>query len=961
MDLNGWTIKDADIDNHIISSSLIINPGEYKVLGINSNSSTNGGVTVDYQYSGINLANGADEIILIDTYGFVFDSVAYDGGPDPGGTFPDPTGASIALVHPDSNNNVGTNWQESTTSYGDGDLGTPGIPNFSSDIHLEMTALDFDTVFTGWSATLQLQISNVGNGTLVIDSLYTTDTFYTLNMPDSSIDANGSAELGVTFSPLEFGVRTAIAYIRSNDPDESLIQISLSGFGYYPAPDIELSTNSINFGGVMDGLTGTQLLRVYNIGDLALELDTVYCTGNFSVTPRNGTVNVGNTLALEVTFSPDEETSFSGIMTIVAGNDPDEDILIVGLTGTGTQQAPIISIDQDIVFFGVVEEGQTSNKSILIQNLGMLDLEIEEISFSGGDTSLFSTTFSDATVEPSDSALVPITFTNQSNTQIYFETMSIISNNNTLDILLIVGSFNPQITGVNAEVSDSVVHVTWNDINNLDGDIIYDDGQFDTSESIFMTNAGSFMILGALFDLPVTNVMLNSVSVYGDENHSGTTSIYGYALSFDPLDTVFTLDGEPLYSKEITTTAGQWLEEPVNWAFTGSFIIGYRITTDIALAIDSDAHGQTNSYFLANNEWNNWSTSDALGATSLSGSLTGGEFAIRANVNLNGGNHSYNVYRSLDSGEYILMDDGQNLEDAEYTDNLLDNGTEYCYKVTAFYGEDEGPPSKSSCVTPTSYEIAYDDGTAETSTNAGSMNFLGVKFTPNNYPVDIYQASFYTVGSSNGVAFVNVWDDDGTDGFPGTALIENIPMEFSPEDWTLFALSDYGLTIENGSFYVGWMETPTTPPLGVDADTSADNSFTDIGIGLGWEPFGNYFEGALMIRVKIDTANSVIDLQSDILGNVPLQYTLHQNYPNPFNPVTTFRYDIPEDAFVNITIYDMMGRQVSTLISSQQTVGFKSIQWNATNDKGTPVSAGIYLYTIQAGEFRQTKKMVLLK
>ena len=57
----------------------------------------------------------------------------------------------------------------------------------------------------------------------------------------------------------------------------------------------------------------------------------------------------------------------------------------------------------------------------------------------------------------------------------------------------------------------------------------------------------------------------------------------------------------------------------------------------------------------------------------------------------------------------------------------------------------------------------------------------------------------------------------------------------------------------------------------------------------------------------------------------------------------------------------MMGRQVSTLISSQQTVGFKSIQWNATNDKGAPVSAGIYLYTIQAGEFRQTKKMVLLK
>jgi hypothetical protein len=93
----------------------------------------------------------------------------------------------------------------------------------------------------------------------------------------------------------------------------------------------------------------------------------------------------------------------------------------------------------------------------------------------------------------------------------------------------------------------------------------------------------------------------------------------------------------------------------------------------------------------------------------------------------------------------------------------------------------------------------------------------------------------------------------------------------------------------------------------------------------------------------------------------PNIYILGQNYPNPFNPVTTLRYDLPKDALVNITIYDMMGRIVNNLVSSQQNAGYKSIQWNATNDAGQPVSAGIYLYTIQAGEFRQTRKMVLLK
>jgi len=94
---------------------------------------------------------------------------------------------------------------------------------------------------------------------------------------------------------------------------------------------------------------------------------------------------------------------------------------------------------------------------------------------------------------------------------------------------------------------------------------------------------------------------------------------------------------------------------------------------------------------------------------------------------------------------------------------------------------------------------------------------------------------------------------------------------------------------------------------------------------------------------------------------VPGQIVIHQNYPNPFNPKTTLHYDLPEDAMVNITIYDMMGRVVSNLVSSQQNAGYKSIQWNGTNDAGQPVSAGLYMYTIQAGEFRQTKKMVLLK
>ena len=64
---------------------------------------------------------------------------------------------------------------------------------------------------------------------------------------------------------------------------------------------------------------------------------------------------------------------------------------------------------------------------------------------------------------------------------------------------------------------------------------------------------------------------------------------------------------------------------------------------------------------------------------------------------------------------------------------------------------------------------------------------------------------------------------------------------------------------------------------------------------------------------------------------------------------------------VSITVHDMMGRVVKTLVNATQTAGSKLVQWNATNDKNEPVSAGLYLYSIQAGEFRKTNKIVLLK
>jgi predicted extracellular nuclease len=127
VDIDGWVISDNGSDTHTITNGgpLDIPAGGYLVLGINDDSGTNGGVTVDYEYSSFTLANGDDEVVLTDQLGNEIDRVEYDGGP----AFPDPTGASMALANPSLDNNVGANWCESETVFGAGDLGTPGAAN----------------------------------------------------------------------------------------------------------------------------------------------------------------------------------------------------------------------------------------------------------------------------------------------------------------------------------------------------------------------------------------------------------------------------------------------------------------------------------------------------------------------------------------------------------------------------------------------------------------------------------------------------------------------------------------------------------------------------------------------------------------------------------------------------------------------------------------------------------------
>ena len=94
---------------------------------------------------------------------------------------------------------------------------------------------------------------------------------------------------------------------------------------------------------------------------------------------------------------------------------------------------------------------------------------------------------------------------------------------------------------------------------------------------------------------------------------------------------------------------------------------------------------------------------------------------------------------------------------------------------------------------------------------------------------------------------------------------------------------------------------------------------------------------------------------------IPTDFYVLQNYPNPFNPTTNIEYDIFDDSFVKITIFDMAGGIVDILAYENQNAGRKKIAWNATTDAGAPLSSGIYFYKVEVDGSHQIKRMMYLK
>ena len=187
-------------------------------------------------------------------------------------------------------------------------------------------------------------------------------------------------------------------------------------------------------------------------------------------------------------------------------------------------------------------------------------------------------------------------------------------------------------------------------------------------------------------------------------------------------------------------------------------------------------------------------------------------------------------------------------------------------------------------------------------------------------------------------------------------------VEFDPLDWHTYRIAVDG---DSAAVYVD--ENPVPVIYGVSTESNSDN-YIKIGDGSG-DAIGGYLDWCIVdmsgayapgeglpIPEHLFVDTLVTKVQPIAARSVPITYELEQNYPNPFNPATTIQFQLPKSGHVKLSVYDVTGRLVATLIDEKMEIGRYSVSFDAQH-----VASGIYFYKIETAEFNDVKKMLLIK
>ncbi|KXK52409.1 MAG: Two component regulator propeller domain-containing protein [Chlorobi bacterium OLB5] len=236
--------------------------------------------------------------------------------------------------------------------------------------------------------------------------------------------------------------------------------------------------------------------------------------------------------------------------------------------------------------------------------------------------------------------------------------------------------------------------------------------------------------------------------------------------------------------------------------------------------------------------------------------------------------------------------------------------------------------------------IGHYQGQVKRTTNSG-LNWTIVYDSPVFIDV-VFNSSMYFINQSTGFlsGYVGIYkttnNGNNLNGVSGGMILN---LEFIGNE--IGFATGYPTIIKTDNGGVNWVTS-------YNSGNKTINSSCFVNTQTGWAV------GSQGLILK--TTNGGLTFINSTGGNIPDNYSLSQNYPNPFNPVTNIKFDIPKSGLVKITVYDLLGREVTSLVNQQMQPGSYSVDWDASN-----YPSGVYFYRIETETFTDSKKMILLK
>jgi hypothetical protein len=264
--------------------------------------------------------------------------------------------------------------------------------------------------------------------------------------------------------------------------------------------------------------------------------------------------------------------------------------------------------------------------------------------------------------------------------------------------------------------------------------------------------------------------------------------------------------------------------------------------------------------------------------------------------------------------------------------------------------------------------LASEEFTLDTWIKADSADRHAVRIIINPSKVDDwnnanFELSFRTGAPGTPVFTARYWYNDGS----GAAVVQDSLSATTAHvgHWRHVILErnskslEFAMAIkdENDVLLFSKVVPAPKPPLMAGAPLRIGRSHFD--------PTDNYYVGpfrGLFDNVKVynyPAAGITTGVQG--YADIPLTYTLEQNYPNPFNPTTLIRFSVPKAMQTRLVVYDLLGRQVKTLVDDVRHAGEHTVKWDGTTTSGHSVASGVYFVRMQAGDFTQTMKMMLMR